>query len=206
MNFMKRIRSPWHADSELLSCYLDGELGDRDLGRLEPHLESCTNCRSELESLRGTVGLLRSMPAMSVPRSFVLTRDVAFKPRFLTPVLFTMRVSAMAMLLVVGFLFISDSLGLLKPQSYLSGTQLGMAEPALVLRDGSPASMGFVEPTSEAIAHQAVTSTSDSSNNRSIATISEESFGLSPIQIGLITLGTVLLGSSFWIPRMRRFR
>lgn len=206
MNFIRRIRSPWHADSRLLSCYIDGELSDGELGRLAPHLESCAICRIELEGLRGTVDLLRSMPVVSVPRSFVLLRNVAFKPRFLAPALFAMRASAMAMVLVVGFLFISDSLGLLNPESNINGTQLGMAEPASVIRDGNIANLGFVEPTSQAIPHEVISSTSDSLNSRSVVTYVRDFLGLLQVRVGLLAFGAILLGSSIWIPSMRRFR
>jgi anti-sigma factor RsiW len=40
---------------ELLSAYIDGELGDDERRTLEKHLDSCLHCRVYLESLDFTV-------------------------------------------------------------------------------------------------------------------------------------------------------
>lgn len=56
----------------LLSSYLDGEVSEAEARDLERHLETCASCRGELEGLRATVGLLRQLPQLAVPRSFRL--------------------------------------------------------------------------------------------------------------------------------------
>ncbi len=56
----------------LLSSYLDGEVSEAEARDIERHLDTCEGCRSELESLRATVGLLRQLPQLAVPRSFRL--------------------------------------------------------------------------------------------------------------------------------------
>lgn len=54
----------------LLSAYLDGELEPVELQAVEGHLPDCSRCRDELELLRGTVGLVRSLPEEELPEGF----------------------------------------------------------------------------------------------------------------------------------------
>lgn len=61
-----------HLDPDLLSAYLDGEVTPAERARVEAHLSTCGGCRQELESLRWTVGLLRRMPPVDLPRTFYL--------------------------------------------------------------------------------------------------------------------------------------
>lgn len=55
-----------------LSEYLDGSLGARERAWVDAHLATCAGCQQELESLRLTVQLLRALPQVAVPRSFVV--------------------------------------------------------------------------------------------------------------------------------------
>lgn len=57
---------------EDLSAYLDGQLAPRERARVEKHLKACAQCRAELETLRHTVALLRMVPTVKPPRSFLL--------------------------------------------------------------------------------------------------------------------------------------
>jgi len=56
----------------LLTEYIDGRLSSRDVEFVDRHLETCTGCSEELESLRATVRLLHRVPSVPVPRSFAL--------------------------------------------------------------------------------------------------------------------------------------
>ena len=58
----------------LLSSYVDGQVSPEEARQVEAHLSTCDECRRELETLRDTVGLLRMLPELAVPRSFKLTR------------------------------------------------------------------------------------------------------------------------------------
>ena len=58
-----------------LSAYLDGELRAGEKSRIERHLSSCAECRQELATLRQTVDLLRLMPEMPLPRSFLVSAE-----------------------------------------------------------------------------------------------------------------------------------
>lgn len=66
---------------DLLSEYLDDKLGPVERARLEDHLNSCSECTYELESMRTTVGLLRRVPMVDTPRSFKLQQAPAEQPR-----------------------------------------------------------------------------------------------------------------------------
>jgi len=52
---------------EELSAYLDGEMEPGEAELIERHLEGCKPCSAELESLRATVGLVRSLPKVEAP-------------------------------------------------------------------------------------------------------------------------------------------
>ncbi len=58
---------------EWLSAYLDGELSPQERARMEARLAAEPELRARLESLRQTVALLHSMPAVPAPRNFILT-------------------------------------------------------------------------------------------------------------------------------------
>jgi len=66
---------------ELLSAYLDGELSADERARLEAQLAADPVLRAELDALRHTVALVRALPAVSVPRNFILAREIAARPR-----------------------------------------------------------------------------------------------------------------------------
>ena len=66
------FRKHRHFKPETLSEYLDGQLPGAAREKVARELESCAACRGELESLRATVLLLRDLPEMRVPRTFIL--------------------------------------------------------------------------------------------------------------------------------------
>jgi anti-sigma factor RsiW len=57
-----------HDEALLLSPYLDHVLEPGEAARLEAHLAGCDACRRQLEGLRHTVTMLRSLPAERMPR------------------------------------------------------------------------------------------------------------------------------------------
>lgn len=59
----------------MLSSYVDGQLTEAEAAEVLRHLDSCGDCREELEALRATVGLLRTLPELDAPRSFAVTRS-----------------------------------------------------------------------------------------------------------------------------------
>jgi len=70
--------------SEGLSAYVDGELSLQERRDLEAHLEHCSRCHEELESLRAVSSLVGSLPAVEPSEAFTstLTRElIARQPR-----------------------------------------------------------------------------------------------------------------------------
>lgn len=55
---------------ERLSEYLDGEIDPADCSRIDEHMADCPPCRDFLDSLRRTVGLVRSSPAEELPEDW----------------------------------------------------------------------------------------------------------------------------------------
>ena len=62
---------------ELLSAYIDGQLGAGERARLEARLATDPALGAELEALRRTVALVRELPPVPVPRNFFLARAMA---------------------------------------------------------------------------------------------------------------------------------
>ncbi len=56
-----------HATAELLSAYLDRELVQPEVERLEAHLEECTECHGRLEGMRKVVANLRRIESPDPP-------------------------------------------------------------------------------------------------------------------------------------------
>ncbi|HYR64062.1 MAG TPA: zf-HC2 domain-containing protein [Actinomycetota bacterium] len=51
-----------HADTELLSAYLDGEVPGSERAGLEQHLASCSECSAKKDALEGVVRSLKGLP------------------------------------------------------------------------------------------------------------------------------------------------
>lgn len=59
--------------TDRLSAYLDGDLGARDLERVQAHLETCPSCQREYGEMRALRNLLRGLPE-AVPSEGFLDR------------------------------------------------------------------------------------------------------------------------------------
>ena len=57
---------------ERLSAYLDGELASREHEAVEHHLETCSACQWDLETLGQTIQWTRELPTLAVPRVFTI--------------------------------------------------------------------------------------------------------------------------------------
>ncbi len=66
---------------ELLSALLDDAVTAVERQAIEAHLETCAECRRELEELRGTVALLNRLPPVHAPAGFVdQVMEKAYRP------------------------------------------------------------------------------------------------------------------------------
>ncbi|MFN2245395.1 MAG: zf-HC2 domain-containing protein [Anaerolineae bacterium] len=57
---------------ERLSAYLDGELTPREAEAVEQHLETCSDCQWNLETLGQTIQWTQELPTLTVPRVFTI--------------------------------------------------------------------------------------------------------------------------------------
>jgi hypothetical protein len=73
LSFLSRKKDRGHElVQERLSEYLDGRLPADQRADVEHHLEECRECSRELQALRATRQMLRSLPPVPLPRSFTL--------------------------------------------------------------------------------------------------------------------------------------
>jgi hypothetical protein len=70
-----------HLSLETISAYLDAELTADERGVAAAHLSTCQHCQSELQSLRATTTLMRSLPDMRPAKSFQLGPEYAKNAR-----------------------------------------------------------------------------------------------------------------------------
>ncbi len=66
-----------HLTTEQLSALLDKEASAEEQAQWEAHLSTCPQCQRALTALRQTVAMLHALPQPTLPRSFVLSMDVA---------------------------------------------------------------------------------------------------------------------------------
>src|SRR5262245_26139391 len=70
------------SDLELLSAYIDRQLGDGERAALERRLSQEPALRGALDELRATVALLRDLEPIRPPRSFTIPASAATPRRF----------------------------------------------------------------------------------------------------------------------------
>ncbi|HZS76149.1 MAG TPA: zf-HC2 domain-containing protein [Ktedonobacteraceae bacterium] len=69
-----------HLTIEQLSAYIDQELSSDEQAAVAAHLQTCEQCQRALAGLRQAVLLVRALPQVEVPRSFVLPEELAPAP------------------------------------------------------------------------------------------------------------------------------
>ena len=53
---------------DLLSDLVEGSLDERELGRVNTHLDNCPDCRAWYDTLRATARAVRALPREQAPR------------------------------------------------------------------------------------------------------------------------------------------
>lgn len=74
------LHSNEHLTTAQLSAYLDQALTGNELALCAAHLQACPQCQAVLADLRVTSLLLRGLPQVEVPRSFVLAPALTVLP------------------------------------------------------------------------------------------------------------------------------
>lgn len=101
--------SAQHASTELLSSYLDRQVGPDEAAFVDRHLLACGHCANELAGLDSVRAMLRALPEVTPPRSFALA-EPAKVLRFPRLVVWSRAAAAVAAVFFVMFLSI-DLLG-----------------------------------------------------------------------------------------------
>jgi hypothetical protein len=76
LRLLGRRKSEEERRDELLSAYLDGELGERERQQLEARLAQDATLRAELRALHRTVSLMQELPQATAPRNFILSESM----------------------------------------------------------------------------------------------------------------------------------
>jgi hypothetical protein len=66
---------------ELFSAYIDQRVTADEQAFVDRHVATCAACRAQLQATRSMVAVLKAMPAVKAPRSFVLPKSMAVQPK-----------------------------------------------------------------------------------------------------------------------------
>ncbi len=77
---MSESRPLSDTDLELLSAYADGALSDSERQQLETRLHAEPTLQAELDALRETIRLIKTLPTLRAPRPYTLTREMVGLP------------------------------------------------------------------------------------------------------------------------------
>ena len=202
MGWLLKVFGVSHATPDLLSDYVDQRLAPSERRRMDDHIQTCWNCRRELQGLQETVDLLRSTPTVPVPRSFALTPSmVAAEPSAGLYVMGVRAAVAVAVALVV--VVVGDGLGLLGPDQSQAPEFKALEEPAPVITGGSgpveavPVDPDTATPSEPVTVSEPATgaSTTDAGVTPQVAdaTSSGGPFELWAWEVGLLVLLAVLV-------------
>jgi len=89
---------------ELISPYIDGELPERDIRRLEDHVKVCLNCRAELEESRELHNLFANVDVFKAPYGFrtrVMANISSGKTRWISRIPVYVRLAEALMIIAI---------------------------------------------------------------------------------------------------------
>jgi anti-sigma factor RsiW len=194
-----------HATAELLSAYLDRqvEAGEGDV--VDAHLMTCKTCSAELAGLEALRTLLRALPEVQPPRSFMLPEPAAVV-RFPRLLVWTRAAAAVAAAFFVMFLTVdlvdTNTGGAPSPAADSRAAPAPasapvMAAPTLAIGNTTRRESEFAQAQLAATPRAAADSSADvgkltSSPWRSVPT-PVGTVGLSPLRIATIGTGALAL-------------
>lgn len=219
-----------HVSTELLSAYIDGEVTREESARVEHHIAACQSCSNELASLRWTVELLHAVPAIPVPRSFVV-RPIDLEPRGTQPGLtlpswlvtglqWATVATAILAILVFGYDMLTPGRAPMLGATALEAPQAQPAEAPMAAERAreqvepaggtvaTPAAQGEAQalqaPPQAESARSAALPTAPAAaaiEDRAATTTFQER--LRSVEVGLLGLLVILLGAWLWARRRR---
>lgn len=65
---------------ELISAYLDGELGRAEIDQLRAHLDTCGRCAREFQDIQSVRAAVRSLPLLELPAGLVPEAEAEVVP------------------------------------------------------------------------------------------------------------------------------
>ena len=113
-----------------LSAYLDGELNQRDLTRIQNRIEENPEFQVALEDLRNVKKVLSHTPQLSIPKNFTLKHSLVENPRHTSPVRGYSLAAAALSFLFIGVVVLDIGSGTLKGD--LSAAQAPRAEEVML--------------------------------------------------------------------------
>jgi hypothetical protein len=126
-------------DYERLCAYLDGQLPPHERGQMAHELHKRPDLQRELEQLRRTRQVLRSVPMHKVPHNFILTRAMAAARRSPLILPIFQFASALSTLAVVVLLVLDLSMGTLFQSASAANAPLAAVRSAAAAATETPA-------------------------------------------------------------------
>jgi anti-sigma factor RsiW len=171
-------------------AYLEGDLSPVQRGTIERHLGSCPRCREAVEERKLFSAAASSLPNLDVPPDFierVMAKIVPVRRRF--PVwLITVAAGLASLSVLLGILVISGSKGLPALLGNLNHTFWGYAKNAAVFIAKVVTLLSFAGKTLDSLTRAL---------NKGLSLLAAL---ISPgVQIFIMTLALVLLGSLFYV-------
>lgn len=117
-------------DLAQLSAYLDGEVSQRDLVKLQKRIDENPVFQAALEDLRIVKSVLPHTPRVKVPRNFSLNRNMVESPQRLPPVMSYRFATAALTILFIGIVVVDIGSGALK--GGMLSAQAPMAEEVML--------------------------------------------------------------------------
>jgi len=137
VKFFKRKSAIGHLEEKVISLYLDDALNPGTIRMVKNHLTSCAHCRVEVSEFQDTIKLLRGVPQMPEPRSFMIHVPVLSSRQLLRLPLLWMRGAAVAAAMVLMVIIGVDGSGVFDSNGTGVPVRLGLQESALSIRSGS---------------------------------------------------------------------
>ena len=215
MKFFARRSDASHASQAMISSYLDSALSNKDMEKIEVHIESCDVCSQEIDELRAVVGVLRAMPTVPAPRSFAIPVPARSwvpepsRPWWSPAPLVGLRAAAASAAIALAVVFAGDLSGSFGSSPDVP-IQVGRTEPAPLITSGTPAgaekSLPLGESVSIDLGTSAIVEATDKTSSApavqpSLLQDNGSALGLWRLELGLLGVTLILVGYNIYLRR-----